>query len=175
MRIDIRRAGLMVALGLTKDMPSEGLATPDIRKDVHAETPTPARSTVTDAISLSIPMKLRRRGVETRLIVDAPGNGNDAAEPDPALIKMIANAHQWWEDLIAHRFPTMRALAQAYDKDERYVARVLQLAFLAPAIVNAIVNGAQPVEITAQRLIKLAELPPPWTEQSSPILGSSGS
>ena len=98
-------------------------------------------------------------------MIDAPGESSETGEPDPTLIKMIANAHQWWEDLIAHRFPTMRALSQAYDKDERYVARVLQLAFLAPAIVNAIVNGTQHVEMTAQRLIKLTELPPRWTEQ----------
>jgi hypothetical protein len=113
-----------------------------------------------------MPMKLRRRGIETKLIIGAPGESSEATEPDPALVKMIANAHQWWEDLVAHRYSTMRALAKAYGKDERYVARVLQLAFLAPAIVEEIVNGTQAVEMTAQRLVTLPDLPPTWIERS---------
>jgi hypothetical protein len=85
---------------------------------------------------------------------------------------MIANAHQWWDDLVEHRFPTMRELARAYDKDERYVARVLQLAFLAPAIVDAILDGSNPIEMTAQQLITLPEVPPSWASQELPLAGS---
>ena len=107
---------------------------------------------------------------ETKLIIDAP-DSSEVAEPDPALIKMIANAHQWWEDLVAHRYSTMRALSEAYSKNERYVARVLQLAFLAPEIVDAIVAGTQPIEMTAQQLITLPDLPPSWTGQNFPIFG----
>ncbi len=174
MRIDIRRAGLMAVLGVTKDMPSGEHASPDIRPDAHVGTPTPGGSRVRDAVSVNIPMKLRRRGVETKLIVNAPGESSEAAEPDPALVKMIANAHQWWEDLVAHRYSTIRALAEAYGKNERYVARVMQLAFLAPAIVEEIVIGAQLAVMTAQRLITLSDLPPRWIEQNS-SLSSSGS
>ena len=164
MRVDIRRAGLKAALGVTNAMHSERYASSD-REDASAETPTSATSTVTDRILLNIPIKLRRRGVETKLIIDAP-DSSEVAEPDPALIKMIANAHQWWEDLVAHRYSTMRALSEAYSKNERYVARVLQLAFLAPEIVDAIVAGTQPIEMTAQRLITLPDLPPSWTGQN---------
>ena len=46
-----------------------------------------------------------------RLILDVLGNSGETPKPDTALIKMIANAHQWWEDLITHRFPTIRSLA----------------------------------------------------------------
>ena len=169
MRVDIRRAGLKAALGVTNAMHSERYASSD-REDASAETPTSATSTVTDRILLNIPIKLRRRGVETKLIIDAP-DSSEVAEPDPALIKMIANAHQWWEDLVAHRYSTMRALSEAYSKNERYVARVLQLAFLAPEIVDAIVAGTQPIEMTAQRLITLPDLPPSWTGQNFPIFG----
>jgi len=56
-------------------------------------------------------MKLRRRGVETKLIIDAPGERSKAAEPDPALVKMIGKRSPWWEDLVAHRYSTIRALA----------------------------------------------------------------
>jgi uncharacterized membrane protein AbrB (regulator of aidB expression) len=67
----------------------------------------------------------------------------------------------------------MRALARAYGKDERYVARVLQLAFLAPKIVELVVTGNQPIEMTAQGLITLSDLSPSWTEQNFRIFGEA--
>jgi hypothetical protein len=134
-RIDIRRPGLTAALGSAAHMHLEG-ASP-LAPSTYTKTAEVDGVSVNDTLSISIPMKLRRRGAETKLIVDASGNGSEVTVPDPARVKMIANAHQWWEDLIAHRFHTMRALAATYGKDERYVARVLQLAFLVPATVDA--------------------------------------
>jgi hypothetical protein len=171
-RIDIRRPGLTAALGSAAHMHLEG-ASP-LAPSTYTKTAEVDGVSVNDTLSISIPMKLRRRGAETKLIVDASGNGSEVTVPDPARVKMIANAHQWWEDLIAHRFHTMRALAATYGKDERYVARVLQLAFLVPATVDAIVAGAQPIEMTAQRLITLPDLAPSWTHQKMMLFGSSG-
>jgi site-specific DNA recombinase len=167
-RIDIRHSGLLAVLGLADNTASHADGIGDMSgNDPPNETMTAGRSASEDVISVLIPTRLRRRGVETKLIIDAPGESNKAAEPDPALVKMVANAHQWWQDLVAHRFTTMRALAQAYGKDERYVARVLPLAFLAPSIVEAIVAGAQPVVLTAQRLVTRVNLPHDWMEQRS--------
>jgi hypothetical protein len=62
-------------------------------------------------------------------------------------------------------YPTTRALAKAYGKDERYVARVIPFAFLASPIVDEIVSGRQPIELTAQRLMTLSDLPHSWKTQ----------
>jgi hypothetical protein len=85
------------------------------------------------------------------------------------LIKVVAQARRWWDDIVAQRFPTVRALARAYDKDERYVARLLPLAFLAPSIVEAILAGRQPAELTAQDLVTLRELPVEWSAQQTTL------
>jgi len=42
----------------------------------------------------------------------------------------------------------------------------LNLAFLSPKLVEAVLQGRQPVELTATRLTKL-DLPIDWTEQNS--------
>jgi site-specific DNA recombinase len=167
MRVGIHRTGLTAALGPAEHMHVKGHAQPDMQSDAFREKAADTGLSVKDANSISVRIKIRRRGLETKLILEGAGNGSGAAEPDPTLIKMIANAHQWWEDLIADRFPSMRALARAYGKDERYVARVLRLAFIAPTIVEAILAGAQSIALTAQHLVTLADLPPSWTEQSS--------
>ena len=46
----------------------------------------------------------------------------------------------------------------------RYIRRLVGLAFLSPELVEAIVQGRQPVELTATRLTEL-DLPLDWSEQ----------
>jgi hypothetical protein len=41
----------------------------------------------------------------------------------------------------------------------------LPLAFLAPDIVEAILKGRQPIELTAARLMRIRDLPLSWAEQ----------
>jgi site-specific DNA recombinase len=45
------------------------------------------------------------------------------------------------------------------------VARVLKLAFLAPGITAAILDGRQPPDLTADTLIKMSDLPCSWALQ----------
>jgi site-specific DNA recombinase len=46
-----------------------------------------------------------------------------------------------------------------------WVARVIHLAFLAPDIAQAIVDGRQPPDLTAERLMRLVPLPTTWQAQ----------
>jgi site-specific DNA recombinase len=46
----------------------------------------------------------------------------------------------------------------------RYIRRLVNLAFLSPQLVEAIVQGRQPLELTATRLTEL-DLPLEWAEQ----------
>lgn len=165
-RVEIRRSGIAAVLGHIEPIHEGGVAATDWR-DLDAETSDSAGDQTTVAVVR--PINLRRRGLETKLVLDGPG-GEKPGEPDPALVKMIANAHQWWEDLVAGRFPSVRALAQTYGKDERYVARVLQLAFLSPAMVDAILTGKNPIEMTAQTLIVLPQVPQSWAKQKRTLL-----
>jgi DNA invertase Pin-like site-specific DNA recombinase len=88
----------------------------------------------------------RRRSTATRLIIE--GQGTLDPEPDLTLMKALAQAHRWWGDLTHQRYGTMRELAEAYDTDERYVARIIPLAFLPSELTEAILDGTQPLELT---------------------------
>jgi hypothetical protein len=46
-----------------------------------------------------------------------------------------------------------------------YFARVLRLAYLAPEIIEAIIEGWQPPESTANKLVRLKNLPIGWADQ----------
>jgi DNA invertase Pin-like site-specific DNA recombinase len=168
-RIDVDRSHLA---GATKDRASQAqrhLAPEEkIRGHVHSSENS-RRGKIDDIIQIHVPIALGRRGLETRLIINVVGEDQNSRKPDPTLVKLIANAHRWWEDLMTGRYPTIRALAQAYRTDERYVARVLQLAFLAPPTVDAIVTGQQPIELTAQRLMTVRDLSHSWSQQMTEL------
>lgn len=102
-------------------------------------------------VTVTRSVSLRRRSVETRLVIE--GQGPPEPEPDPALIKALAQAHHWWDDLIHQRYSTMREIAAAYDTDERYVARVISLMFLPGQIKEQILEGRQPDQLTLHSLL----------------------
>jgi len=115
-----------------------------------------------------VPARIKRRGVEMRLVLDGPGT--PAAKPDPALIKAVARARKWFDEIMSGRAASLMETAKANGYSNRYVGRLLPLAFLAPDIVEAIVHGRQPVELTAETLTRQIDLPLSWAEQMT-LLG----
>jgi len=51
----------------------------------------------------------------------------------------------------------------------RYVGRLIRLAFLAPEIVESIVEGRQPTTLTAEALTRRIELPLSWCSQTTAL------
>jgi site-specific DNA recombinase len=118
-------------------------------------------------IVLSIPVALHRAGNEMRLIV--PGATNYRA-PDPSLVGIIARAHSIRDRLFENPDMSVQGIATADNLTMSYVTRVLRLAFLAPDIVNTILNGRQPLGLTAKKLMADTRLPMDWAEQRA-LLG----
>ena len=114
-------------------------------------------------ITRTIPMLMKRRGVETRLIMDdgrAP-----IAKSDSKLIKVIAKAYAWFDDLVSGGSASIREIAQKAGVTDGYISIVLPLAFLAPDIMGAIIEGNHPADLTADKLLKHIDLPLDWNEQ----------
>jgi hypothetical protein len=116
-----------------------------------------------DPLTLSIAARLRPCSGELRLVLP-PGNAtNLAPRPNRVLIKALVKACSWKEQLISGRSISIRAIATDEGVTERYVARLLKLAFLAPDIVEAILEGRQPADLELQRLLQ--DIPLGWNEQ----------
>jgi site-specific DNA recombinase len=113
------------------------------------------------------PMRIRRRGVEMRLVIG--GSGAPAARADLALLKIVARARQWSEHLLTGRAQSVAEIAEREGVGARYVRRLLRLAFLAPKIVDAIASGRQPPELNAEALAERIELSLLWTEQEQAV------
>ena len=114
-----------------------------------------------EALQIQGRFTLRRRGVEAKLVM-----GNEADSIDCTLLKTIARGWLWFEEIKAGT--TMQAIAKREGITQRRVAHLVDLAFLAPDIVTAIVEGRQPPTLTADRLIK-AKHRPLWEAQRALI------
>jgi site-specific DNA recombinase len=124
-----------------------------------------ATETPSDApIELTTAVAFKRRGVETKLVLPGLTQQNQSSRCNPALIKAIARGRAWFDELATGRARSLDELAKREAISRRYIRRLVNLAFLSPQLVEAILQGRQPVELTATRLTEL-DLPHDWAEQ----------
>lgn len=119
-------------------------------------------------VVIDVPCTLKRRGVEARLVIKSPNM--DQTTLDGSLIILVAQARRWFEELTSGKLKSVREIAKKYSVDEGDVSRFMPLAFLAPDIVETIVSGKQPIDLTAERLKRIGQLPHCWEQQRS-LLG----
>ena len=71
-----------------------------------------------------------------------------------ALINALTRAHKWKDRLFTGKAPSISVIAKEEGVAERYVGRLMRVAFLAPDIVVAILDGYQPADPELERLVK---------------------
>jgi hypothetical protein len=82
---------------------------------------------------------------------------------DPGLITAIRRAYAWKEELLSGKTPSVHAIARKHKFSRAYVRRIIRLAFLAPDITQAILDGNQPLTLTVDRLRD--PIPLEWADQ----------
>jgi hypothetical protein len=131
-----------------------------------AATPLPS---VTDDKTpiLSVPVRLRRSGREIAMLID----GTDpfaTAKPDVRLIKLLIRARRFNDILVDSDVP-FAALAKREKVSPSYFTRLVRLSYLAPDIIQAILDGRQPCDLTADKLLAHSRLPLGWHEQRTAL------
>jgi hypothetical protein len=103
-------------------------------------------------LTVVIPLRVKPRG--GRKAVVTPGVLALERRQDITLIKAVARAFRWRRMLESGRFGTLAELAAAEKINPSYVSRVLRLTLMAPAVVEAILDGRQPEGITLPGLME---------------------
>jgi site-specific DNA recombinase len=115
-----------------------------------------------DVVTLTVPARLKRVGREMRMLVEA---SDDRTTADLSLLRIIARAHDIQARLIENDVAREEQVSAAY------IYVLLRLPWLAPDITAAILNGQQPPQLTAKKLMRLTpRLPVDWAAQRS-LLG----
>jgi hypothetical protein len=122
-------------------------------------------------VTVRVPISIRKRG--GRRLVLAPNGADITASPvhrhiDNAMVKAIARAFRWRDMMESGGHATIREIAAAEKINESYVGRVLRLTLLAPDIVEAILEGRQPVGLQLDGLMTRFSVA--WWEQRPEIL-----
>ena len=146
-RIDAQRDRLVVSVNLAV------LVEPDV-----AQIPIPA--------AFDIRFQRRQTGRAKPIVIAA----KDAPQQDPDLITLVADARRWAGELIEGKASSVLEITDREGLRSGSVSCILPLAWLAPDISTAILEGRQPPHLTAKTLRALPELPLEWVEQRQ-ILG----
>ena len=110
-----------------------------------------------DQTILNAPFRMRRRGVELKMHL-----GEAPPAIDRVLVSNVVKAQRWLAMILEGKTFTEIALSEGTSK--RRVQDVVDLAMLAPDILDTITAGEQPDELTSDYLIKRG-VPVLWTEQ----------
>jgi hypothetical protein len=110
-----------------------------------------------------VPIRVSKRGVEQKLIVGADLSTLHLA--DETLLTAIGRAHVWIEELKAGRVRDLNEIAHRHGLPSSYVRAHLPLAFLAPSIIAAILEGRQPADLSLKQLMYRTNLALDWAQQ----------
>jgi site-specific DNA recombinase len=149
-RVDLRRDGLEMTINLRLLLPSES---------VIASAPYLT-------FSRFVPVRMQRRGVAMRLLI---GGAVSTRKIDPTLLRAIARGRKWFQELVSGKTVFAREIAAREGVNERYVRRLIPLAFLSPQIVEAIAEGSQPISLTGEALSRGIDIPAEWNRQNAAL------
>jgi len=118
-------------------------------------------ATPDDLVRLTVQARLKRCGNEMRLVLSP-----DAVDPEMVtpIVKAIIRGQKWREGVLAGDVSSQITVEKRSDAKGEYLRRVLGCAFLAPDILEAMLDGHQPANLTLKELTR-RRLPLDWAEQ----------
>ena len=120
-----------------------------------------------ETLRVHIPLTLRNRGGRPRILPPkeievAMDRGQDAR-----LLRAIGRAWDWRRRLERGDVTTIADLAREEGISDRYVSRVIRLAWLSPSVLERLVLRREPTVLSIFDLCGVAELP--WVEQPEKV------
>jgi len=123
-------------------------------------------TTVPETVTIHVPFRLVKRG--GRKEMQLPEGAAQARKPDNTLIKALARAFRWKRMLDSGDFATIADLAEREGIAAPYLTRTMRLAQLAPDLVEVILDGRQPRDLTLEAL--RGPIPEDWSKQVETLL-----
>jgi site-specific DNA recombinase len=148
-RVEVRSGAVLIELALAPEEQTNGI-------DVAASTRL-----------ITVPWS-PPPGRVARTVMAPPSDTSDRhipmrADTRETLLVAIAKARRWLGELSSHRVANFGEISAREGCSERYVRSILPLAFLAPEVIKAALDGRLPDSYGVSRLA--ANSPPKWDEQ----------
>ena len=118
-------------------------------------------TSIPDTVTIHVPFRVVKRGGRKEMVL--PEGAAQARKPDNTLVKALARAFRWKRMLESGEFASISELAEKEGIAFTYMARLMRLSLLSPELVDAVMDGHQPANITLANLMD--PFPADWKEQ----------
>ena len=112
-------------------------------------------------MTIHVPFRVVKRGGRKEMVL--PEGAAQAPKPDNTLVKALARAFRWKRMLESGEFASISELAEKEGIAFTYMARLMRLSLLSPELVDAVMDGHQPANITLANLMD--PFPADWKVQ----------
>jgi len=116
-----------------------------------------------DAIRVFIPLTFRHRNGRPKILPPEPEPDFQARSQDPHILRALGRAWAWRRRLESGAAATLRGIAGAEKVTNRYVSRIMRLAYLSPDVLERLLLWRVPPSVSVNELIKVSYMP--WAEQ----------
>ena len=121
----------------------------------------------TGTIRVVIPLTIRKRNGRPKILPPDDVIAREGRNQDPHVLRAIARAWSWRRKLETGAASTIQDIAAAEKVSDRFVGRMIRLAYLSPSVLETLVITRKPPAISINDLMAVAELP--WFEQAKRV------
>ena len=122
----------------------------------------------TDTIRVVIPLTIRRRNGRPKILPPDDVDSRNGRTQDPHVLRAIARAWGWRRQLETGAASTIQDIAAAEKVSDRFVGRMIRLAYLSPEVLEYLVIRRVPSALSLYDLADVAARP--WAEQMDMVL-----
>lgn len=124
-----------------------------------------------NTIRVVIPLTLRKKNGRSKILPPAEHAPTDARMQDAHVLRAIARAWNWRRRLERGEASTLQDIAAAEKVTDRFVSRMMRLAYLAPDVLEKLLIHRIPPALSLNDLTAVAERP--WAEQMETVFGTA--
>ena len=112
--------------------------------------------------TLFIPIELKRKNGRPRIVASTTGPHFQSRIQDPHILKALGRAWAWRRQLESGEAATIHEIAKAENVTDRFVSRMMRLAYLSPAVLEKLVIWQEPCAVSIKKLMEVAGVS--WVE-----------
>jgi len=122
-----------------------------------------------DTIRVVIPLTIRKRNGRPKILPPDNVDQRDGRTQDPHVLRAVARAWNWRRQIETGAAATIQDIAAAEKVSDRFVSRMMRLAYLSPEVHEHLVIRRVPPALSLNDLVAVADRP--WADQIDMVFG----
>lgn len=124
-----------------------------------------------NTIRVVIPLTMRKKNGRPKILPPADIDPVEQRMQDPHVMRAIARAWSWRRKIERGEASTIGDIAKAERITDRFVSRMMRLAYLAPDVLEKLLIHRVPPALSLNDLMAVADRP--WTDQMEVVFGAA--